>query len=435
MAKIEQIIITLKEFIEKNTTVELYRLNDYDFTRESKLGFQKTILLSLYRMKGSLDVELYNSLTDNDLEEVTKSAFSQSRYKIDYKIFISLKDILLKEVYCPDTNPTLLQFAGYKIHAVDGTKLTLPNTKALKAYFGTQQGGNEANPTYTAMCLLMCAYDVMNRYIIQAELNGVKTGKQAVAKRWVQNFDSQAITIFDRGFASMFFCYSMLKHNKPFIIRAKLSFNNVVKFFVASDSMDSIVTFEAPNDDIFETETMKKGTKIKVRLVKIMLPNNKIEVLITSLFDTEIFNLEALNKLYQMRWGIETAYDKLKNQLLLMCFSGLKQEAIYQDVHATIFVYNLQQLFINEAQITVNEQTTNCEHEYQVNTNVTTGIFRHKIISLFLTKRPRKIIKELLRIFVKKRIPKIKNKKSQPRKKSIAKRRNLITQTNFKRAW
>jgi hypothetical protein len=226
----------------------------------------------------------------------------------------------------------------------------------------------------------------------------------------------------------------MLKYNKPFIIRAKLGFNNVVKDFVASDAMDSIVTFEASNDEIFGTETMKKGTKIQVRLVKIMLPNNKIEVLITSLFDTEIFHLNALNELYQMRWGIETAYDKLKNQLLIMCFSGLKPEAILQDVYATIFVHNLQQLFINQAQITVNEQTINCEHEYQVNTNVATGIFRHKIMGLFLAKRPKKIIQDLLRIFVKKRIPKIKNKKSQPRKKSIAKRRNLITYTNFKRA-
>jgi Transposase DDE domain len=434
VANIVQIINSLKEFIEKDKTLHLYRQSACDFTRESKLGFCKTIYLELHLMRNSLDTELYNSLLNNNLEDISKSAYSQSRYKIKHKIYIALNHLLLKMVYKPCEHRRILRFAGYAVHAVDGTRLILPNTKELKAHFGTQQGGSEANPTHTAMSLLMCCYDVLNRYIVQSELNDIKTGEQTVAKNWVQNFDSQAITIFDRGFASMFFCHLMLKYNKPFIIRAKLGFNNVVKDFVASDAMDSIVTFEASNDEIFGTETMKKGTKIQVRLVKIMLPNNKIEVLITSLFDTEIFHLNALNELYQMRWGIETAYDKLKNQLLIMCFSGLKPEAILQDVYATIFVHNLQQLFINQAQITVNEQTINCEHEYQVNTNVATGIFRHKIMGLFLAKRPKKIIQDLLRIFVKKRIPKIKNKKSQPRKKSIAKRRNLITYTNFKRA-
>ena len=118
------------------------------------------------------------------------------------------------------------------------------------------------------------------------------------------------------------------------------------------------------------------------------------------------------------------------------CFMrhGLKPEAIYQEIYATIFVHNLQKVFINEAQNTVNELTINCENEYIVNQNVATGIFKCKIFPLFKAKKTDKIIKELLRIMAKKRVAKSKIKATHPRKKSLAKRRNLVTQLNYKRA-
>jgi hypothetical protein len=434
MAKIEKIIKELKYFIEESTTAEIYRKSETDFTRASKLGFNNTVLLGISRMTGSLDSEIYNILKDNNLDDVSKSAYTQSRYKIKSDIYLKLKEILLSNVYNSSDSTNLLLFAGYKIHAIDGSKLTLPNTKLLQTTFGTQQGGSKKVPTHTAMCLLMCSYDVLNNYLIQSEVSGIKIGEQSIVKKWVQNLDSQAITIFDRAYASLFFCHLMYKYEKPFIIRVKLSFNKVVAAFVASEAIDSVVTFEAATKEIFEEDTMLKGTKIQVRLVKIILPNGDLEVLMTSLFDKKTFNLDALNQLYQLRWGIETAFDRLKNQMLIMCFSGLKPEAIYQDIYATIFVHNLQQLFVNNAQVVVNEETINCKHPYQVNNNVVSGIFKNQIMTLFLTQKPRKIIKELIKIFAKKRIPKIKNKPPLPRKKSIAKRRNLITQLNFKRA-
>jgi hypothetical protein len=92
-----------------------------------------------------------------------------------------------------------------------------------------------------------------------------------------------------------------------------------------------------------------------------VLSNGKIEVLMTSLLDQEMFIATELGILYNMRWGIETAYDRLKNKFLLMYFTGHKTESIYQDVYATLFVHNLHQLFIQEAQIIVNKKVTNCK--------------------------------------------------------------------------
>lgn len=441
MTKIVEIIRAIKAELEKKKTIEHYRVNEEDFTRKSKLGFTKTVLLGLQLMKGSLSVELYNLMSLNDLEDVTKSAYTQSRYKISSGVYLKLNDILLDSVYKSSdsnlsSNPlSIKRFMGYKIDAIDGTKVTLPNTKEHREHFGWQEGGSKTHKTQTAMCLLMCRYDVLNHYIRQLEVSHLGTGELSIAKNWVQSLDSEAITLFDRGFASMFFCFLLDKYKKPFIIRVKLGFNKVVKAFVESDKTDSIVTFEASEKETFEDETMPKGTKIQVRLVKIWLPNGKLEVLMTSLLDTQVFTSDVLNKLYQLRWGIETAYDRLKNQLLLMCFSGLKVEAIYQDIYATIFVHNLQQLIVNEAQVIVEETTTHCQHDYQVNNNVATGILKNKIMTLFLTHQPEQILQKLIELFVQNRQAKVSNKQHPKRAKSLAKRRNLVTQSNFRRAF
>jgi hypothetical protein len=444
VTKIEEIITAIKAELVKKSTIERYRVSEEYFTRNSKLGFYKTVLLGIQLMKGSLSVELHIVMDNNNLEEVTKSAYTQSRYKISSEIYLKVNAILLESVYKPDetdmasSSLSVKRFLGYKIDAIDGTKVTLPNTEELRKHFGTQSGGSKTLKTETAMCLLMCRYDVLNHYIRQMEVSELGTGELSIAKSWAKSLDGEAITLFDRGFGSMFFCFLLQKHEKPFLIRVKLGFNKVVKAFVESDQNDSIVTFEAGEKESYGDETMPKGTKIQVRLVKIWLPNGKLEVLMTSLFDTELFSLDVLNKLYQLRWGIETAYDRLKNQLLLMCFSGLKVEAIYQDIYATIFVHNLQQLLVNEAQITVDETTTHCEHEYQVNNNVATGILKNKIMTLFLTHEPKQIVQKLITLFSKNREPKRLNrynKEPPKRAKSLAKRRNLVTQANFRRAF
>lgn len=126
--------------------------------------------------------------------------------------------------------------------------------------------------------------------------------------------------------------------------------------------------------------------------------------------------------------------DSLKNQLLMMVFSGLKPEAILQDIYATIFVYNLRKLLINEAQLLINEQVKENikpnKYEQKVNKNVALGLLKTKIITLFLVQEPKQIIEELVILFAKNKIPLIPNKQTSKRQKSLAKRRNLVTQHN-----
>ena len=67
-------------------------------------------------------------------------------------------------------------------------------------------------------------------------------------------------------------------------------------------------------------EKMKELGEISLQ-VKILLENGNLEVLATNLSQTE-FHTEEIKELYHMRWGIETAYETLKNRLQLENFTG-----------------------------------------------------------------------------------------------------------------
>jgi hypothetical protein len=130
----------------------------------------------------------------------------------------------------------------------------------------------------------------------------------------------------------------------------------------------------------------RNAAPVKVRLVKVVLFTGQIEVLATNLMDKQAMGVADLGDLDKMRWGIETIIDSLKNQLGLMMFSGLKPQAILQDIYATMFVYNLCQLFINEAQLLVNKQvkeSIKAKYKQKVNKNVALGVLKPQIISTF----------------------------------------------------
>ena len=80
---------------------------------------------------------------------------------------------------------------------------------------------------------------------------------------------------------------------------------------------------------------------LSIRLIRVVLPNGRIEVLATSLLDTHAFPAHAFASLYHARWNIEEAFKTLKHRLLIEQFTGELPEAIRQDFHAKVVTANL----------------------------------------------------------------------------------------------
>ena len=464
-----RIIEKLKHFVSSVSTKEKYRSSTSDFSRNSgKLDFQSYCLLGISLLKQSLSVEIYNLLTSNDLAVVSKSSYSDARYKILPAFYQDWNDLLLSLIYeqaeiigtAEQIAAPLKDWRGYRLEVVDGSCLVLAQTKELGNFFGVHRNGTKKGRVIeTVMSRVLLRVDLCNEYVLQSEVSRIDCSELTTFKTWLWQLNSNSITIMDRGFGCAAVFSFLNIHHKPFVCRLKVSFNNQVRAFIASAEVDQVVEFtinktekivnqalKISEDDISADNSacyteIKKGSIVKVRLVKVVLSTGEVEVLATNLMDSQAITVADLGNLYSKRWGIETIIDSLKNQLKMMVFSGLKPAAILQDIHATMFVYNLRQLFINHAQLIVEQEVTDKivkkkEHNYEqkINKNVALGVLKPKIITIFLIHSPKEIVDELLAYFAKNKITTYPDKKSPKREKSLAKARNFKTHLNYKGA-
>jgi hypothetical protein len=435
------ITLGLNAFIKSEKTCEDYRESKKFFTRKSPISFINLVYLLLSNMSNSLSVELFNILTTNNLQTFTKAAFSERRYQLKPTIFVKLHE-LFTQLFYEKGKDSLVYWHGFILNAIDGSTLVLPNTPDIKGTFGTHKNGRKGSKTLheTVMGRLMVQYDVLNHVITNAEVHPIAKGERTLVYPWISTFLSNSLTLFDRGFASFTLFYLMQKHNKHFVARLALNFNNTVKAFVASGHKDQIVTFCNSKKQVFGDCIIPKNTQVQIRLVQVLLPNGTVEVLATSLLDSLAFPTALFAQLYSLRWGVETCFDRLKNKLLVLCFTGHKANAIYQEIYASIVIHNLQQVLASEAQSIVNQKIIEkkaqgkiYKYDQKINDNVTIGILKPRILSLFMDENTKTAVQFLIQNFAQYTEP-IRPNRTNLRKKSLAKKRNLYTQTNFRRA-
>ena len=94
---------------------------------------------------------------------------------------------------------------------------------------------------------------------------------------------------------------------------------------------------------------------LQVRLVRVVLPNGRIEVLATSLLDMLAYPAQAFATLYGTRWKIEEAFKTLKQRLHLEGFTGELPYAIEQEIHAKVLIANITAALTSQAHVDLPE--------------------------------------------------------------------------------
>jgi hypothetical protein len=142
-----------------------------------------------------------------------------------------------------------------------------------------------------------------------------------------------------------------------------------------------------------------------VRLVRVELPNGEPEILITSLLDNVKYPSKIFKNLYFQRWDVEKFYDEFKNKLKAEHFSGYSKHSILQDFYVALFVSNIQSLIVGEIneELHLNNKT---KYVYKVNNNLSYGLLKDRIVTLFYSDTKTELIfSELRELFYKHLIP------------------------------
>jgi hypothetical protein len=395
----KRFIKKIKEIIFSQRFLESHKKSNKDFTRQRKLPFPKLVLFMLNIVKQSLQKELTEFYLNFSTEKnITNSAYSQSRMKLNYTAFIELNDAIIKEFY---TDNDFKLWRGFRLLGIDGSRIQLPFSVEILESFGyAKNGSNVIVPmAQTSFCL-----DLLNQMIINSELNRYETSEYDLALKSIEKCDMKDLLIYDRGYGAIWFMlYHQIK-KRDFIIRMRRNSIKEIAEFFNSEEKSKIIEITELHENT-EKQIKRMGiefTAFKIRLVKVILDNGEVEVLATSLLDEEKYPNEEFKDIYFLRWGIETEFDHLKNHLMIENFTGLSTLSIAQDFFANEFVANMQQIIIRDVEDELKEEKKDAKYEYKVNRNLSIGFMKDRIIDLITTKnddeKDRKL-EELKRLF------------------------------------
>lgn len=390
-----------KNVINSEEFLEVSKENSHDFTRNRKMPFPKLIQFMLTRTKGSTQNAL-EKFFDKLGEDVfmTQQAFSEARNKIKVSAFSTLFYMtagLAYEGYY-DT------YRGYRVLAIDGSKITLPDIDLLGSIYGTM-GSDSSSPTAQAS---IC-YDVLNKVIVDALIEPLTTGERKLALSHIKNLEKskrfkKELVIMDRGYPSFELISKLCSENISFLMRVKRGFNKDIDTQTAADRC---------------TVLCKSGySNVKVRVIKLELPSGETEMLITNLFQRNM-GVEAFKKLYFLRWPVETKYDEVKNKLEMENFTGNSKKAVEQDFYATMYLSNIAAAAWWEAQAKVEQERVgkSNKYAYTVNVNHEIGVLKDRLIYALTLDNAAEEVEKIILLLAKRVCP-VKPRRSVVRNKS-----------------
>ncbi len=332
--------------------------------------------------------------SDYTIREATKGAFSQARAKLNEWGFIRLNEVAVKTFY---DEAEYYVWNKHRLLAVDGTRLVLPNHPSIKAEFGECSFGPKAD-SKRSMAIASMLYDVLNQVTIDAQLapfkspNSKKSSESSLLTKHQQKMKSGDLLLLDRGYPSLALFFLLLAQGIEFCVRMKGSWWKEVREFRESGEKERIVSFTLPKKDRHKLSTYPQwiNKSIKCRLVKIELDTGDVEILCTSLIDTEAYPHEQFKELYHFRWNEEEAYKLLKCRIELENFSGKTAKAVKQDFYAKIFLLTLSATFAHPIEEKVKEEfKADKQRKYNQKINRTNSISMTKdiLVGIFIKKQ------------------------------------------------
>lgn len=385
----DRILETFERF-DTSKIKEIGRLTPTAFIRDRKLPFKDMLRLVLSQKGRTITMEINNYFKEihKREERVTKQAFSKQRCLLNPEVFVHLNHEYVESLYKTGYYKT---YKGYILTAIDGTILEIPNTKELQREYECLCPTSQ-DVRKSARAKASGIYDVENNIMIDAIIDKYTTTERSMAKRNIESMlkvigkDKKVVTIFDRGYISIEMLVYLMSEQMFFIFRVPGDKYKEEKASMKSD--DEIIDIEINRGRLayISDEAIKLKAKqmknVKVRMIRLTLSTGEVEYLITNIPSNEV-DTKELSQIYFKRWGIETAYDVIKNKLCIENFSGRKKVVLEQDFHAQMLLFNMVEDLKNDANkdLEKNKNST-LKYEYKVNVNILVGTFREYMIKI-----------------------------------------------------
>jgi hypothetical protein len=313
------------------------RLKPTAFLRHRKLPFAKFVATLLSGLTASVQNELnaFAAHLDNRAElwrEVSAQAFSKARHGFSHQAFHLLNQHLLALV---DQHLPIPRWRGFRLVAADASKLQL---------FLKDVTGRKVREAIAFMLYLPGP-----ELALSFELYSPMVGERQMLFEHLQHLGADDLVLLDRGYPASWIIAALRQRQRHFCMRIDDTGFAAVKAFRRSGQREAVIQIAPPS----KQEARNFGVArqpIPVRLIRVVTPNGKCHVVMTSLLDSSTYPAADFADLYHARWRIEEAFKRIKHRLKLEHLSGLSWLAAQQDFGAKLVCDNLNALAIYAAQ-------------------------------------------------------------------------------------
>jgi len=251
----------------------------------------------------------------SDPGQLSEEAFVQARKRMP-TIFWEALFVLLHERFETE-HGNLLSWQGFRLLALDGTEINLPNRRRLRDYFGTAANGKGARTVQARMVMLQFP---QVRLPWQYTLAPRSHGERTLAAELLTGLRANDLVLMDRGFWSYGLFCQIQQQQAFFALRLVkgVHFKTLCRYGPG----DRLGRW-TPTDRRWRAAGLPAS--ITLRVMKYQMPGFRPSAVVTSLLDRSIrkekwvglaVHSEAGRTLepglYHRRWEIETTFMELK---------------------------------------------------------------------------------------------------------------------------
>jgi hypothetical protein len=255
----------------------------------------------------------------DDPTVISEPAFATARQRMPMAFWIELI-IALGEDF-EEQHGDLHRFRGFRILAMDGTRIDLPERAELRNHFGTAKNAFGLQQPQARMVMLQFPF---TRMPYRYELAPVSCGETTLAMRLCANLRRRDLVLLDAGFWSYGLLWKIQNQQAFFALRLKSDVKLVTLRRLGNS--ERLVRW-TPKDSRGNWRKAGLPRSIDLRVIEYRVPGFRRQSIVTNVLSQKAISYEDWTRLstscqdahrklavglFHRRWEIETSYYEMK---------------------------------------------------------------------------------------------------------------------------
>ncbi len=223
------------------------------------------------------------------------------------------------------------QFKGLRIYAIDGQQLTLPRTADIVNQGFHGRAVSHYRESYLPKAYFTHCYDLLSSITKDFRFSH-RLNEHRDAREMVPGLEENSLTIYDRLYWSAGLVQAHFNANNSFLIRARRAGmpKEISAFFSKRKKFSS---FQYKGRTLYLIKLRNKETQ-------------RYDVFVTNL-PRAFISFEKLQKLYRLRWEVETSFRDLTSTLNMEEWHSKSLNGILQELYTALWLVNFTRSQMN----------------------------------------------------------------------------------------